>query len=187
MKFQELSIKGAWVVESEIHNDERGSFQEWWKASDFNRGIGLQFTVAQANMSISSKGALRGIHYSLEPKGQAKWITCTQGKIWDVIVDIRPNSETYKQWIGIQLSAELGKSVFLSGNLGHAFISLEEETVVNYMLSSEYNPSLEHEINPFDSEIGIDWPNMHKILSKKDLLGKKLKDRELDGTLPHGY
>jgi dTDP-4-dehydrorhamnose 3,5-epimerase len=184
LEFKKLAIEGAWVAQSKIHRDERGSFREWYKESDFSQKIGTDFSVAQANMSVSSKGVLRGIHYSMAAKGQAKWITCSRGRIWDVVVDIRPDSKTYKQWIGIELSADSGTCLFLSGQLGHAFISLEDETVVNYLVDSEYNPSLEFDINPFDLELGIVWPEIEKILSAKDALAPDLAMREKNGTLP---
>ena len=184
MEFKKLAIEGAWVAQSKIHLDQRGSFREWYKESDFIEKIGTDFSVAQANMSVSSKGVLRGIHYSMAAKGQAKWITCSSGRIWDVVVDIRPNSKTYKQWIGIELSADSGTCLFLNGQLGHAFISLEEETVVSYLVDSEYNPNLELDINPFDLELGIVWPDMEKNLSEKDASAPMLAVREESGTLP---
>jgi dTDP-4-dehydrorhamnose 3,5-epimerase len=184
MEFKKLAIEGAWVAQSQIHLDERGSFREWYKESDFSQKIGTDFSVAQANMSVSSKGVVRGIHYSMSAKGQAKWITCSRGRIWDVVVDIRPDSKTYKQWIGIELSVDSGTYLFLSGQLGHAFISLEDETVVNYLVDSEYNPSLECDINPFDLDLGIVWPEMKKSLSAKDASAPNLAMREKNGTLP---
>ena len=184
MEFKKLAIEGAWVAQPKIHLDERGNFREWYKKSDFIQKIGIDFSVAQANMSVSSKGVLRGIHYSMATKGQAKWITCSRGRIWDVVVDIRPDSKTYKQWLGIELSADSGTCLFLDGQLGHAFISLEEETVVTYLVDSEYNPNLEFGINPFDLELGIVWPEMEKNLSEKDETAPMLAAREKNGTLP---
>ena len=187
LEFIESIIKGAWIVQSNIHFDERGNFREWYKKSDLSREIGIEFSIAQANMSISSKGVLRGSHYSLAINGQAKWITCTRGKICDVIVDVRPRSQTYKKWVGAEISAESGKSVFIDGQLGHAFMALEDETVVTYLVDSEYSPNLELDVNPLDSEIGILWPDLQIVLSKKDALAPGLAIREKEGKLPNGF
>jgi len=97
MKMEELAIKGAWLASAPIFEDERGFFREWYKATDINDATTEAFNVVQANVSVSHKGVLRGIHYSLAEEGQSKWITCIAGSIWDVIVDIRPSSPTYKQ------------------------------------------------------------------------------------------
>jgi len=143
--------------------------------------------MAQANLSISSRGVVRGIHYSLAPKGQAKWVTCTNGRIWDVIIDIRPKSPTFKKWVGVEISAESGKSIFIDDQLGHAFMALEDETVVTYLVDSEYSPNFELDINPLDSEIGILWPDLQIVLSKKDTLAPGIAMREKEGKLPNGF
>ena len=105
MKIKELGIKGAWLAHSPIHHDRRGYFREWFKEADIETTIGRNFEVQQANISSSNKGVLRGIHYSLTPNGQGKWITCISGVIWDVVVDLRPSSSTFKKWLGIELNA----------------------------------------------------------------------------------
>ena len=98
MKITPLGIEGVWLFESPIYRDERGLFREWFKSETIEEFTGRKFAVEQANISLSSKGTLRGIHYSLAPKGQAKWITCVTGSIKDVVVDIRPDSKTYKKY-----------------------------------------------------------------------------------------
>lgn len=168
MHIEEMGINGAWLAYSTIHRDSRGSVREWFKADEIQQLTGRNFEVQQANISISNKGVIRGIHYSLALVGQAKWITCVSGAIWDVVVDIRPNSPTFKEWVGVELDAEHGNAIFLAENLGHAFIALDENTVVSYLLTSKYSSEEEYEINPLDPELAISWPNAFPILSQKD-------------------
>ena len=96
-----LGIEGAWLAESQVWSDERGFFREWFKAEDVKSVTGRDFGIEQANISLSSLGTLRGIHYSIAPRGQAKWITCVSGSIKDVIVDIRPASQTFGNWVEV--------------------------------------------------------------------------------------
>ena len=103
MELEELEINGAWLARSPIHKDERGIFREWFKSDDIKTATGRDFGIEQANISRSSKGTLRGIHYSIAPRGQAKWVTCVSGAIKDVIVDIRPVSPTFGKWVEVEL------------------------------------------------------------------------------------
>jgi dTDP-4-dehydrorhamnose 3,5-epimerase len=168
MNIEPLSISGAWALSSQIYEDHRGSFREWFKASAFLERAGISFEPKQSNVSISAKGVVRGIHYSLAPQGQAKLITCLSGRIWDVVVDIRTGSPTFGHWVGVELSPENGKSVFISSGLGHGFSALEDDSVAVYLLSSEYDPVSEKEVNPLDPLLGIDWKISTPILSEKD-------------------
>ena len=171
-----FSINGAWVFESPTHHDERGYFREWFKDSFIKQELGRDFHVAQSNLSKSKKGVVRGIHFSLAPEGQAKWITCAHGSLWDVVVDIRPKSPTFKRWEAHKLSAGDGRSIFISEGLGHAFVALEEDSVISYLLSSSYSPTHEHAINPQDAEINISWPDMPLTFSEKDSAAPSLRD-----------
>ena len=186
MEIEALEIDGAWLLSSPVHEDERGSFQEWFKYTDIEVKTGHKFEPQQANVSVSQKSVLRGIHFSLAPKGQVKLVTCLTGKILDVIVDVRPNSSTFKKWIAVELSAGSGKGLLIGKGLGHAFLSLENQTTVAYLLNSPFSPSEEFEINPFDPELNIDW-NFHKsdlVLSKKDLEAPRLLFRLRANQLP---
>lgn len=165
---QPLGIEGAWLFNSPIHNDSRGYFREWFKLSDVERVIGRSFPIAQANISRSKRGVVRGIHFSLAPQGQAKWVTCVEGAIWDVVIDIRPDSPTFKQWLSHEIRAGDGKSLMISEGLGHAFLALEDQTVMSYLLTTPYSPQHEFAINPTDPEIGIDWPLKEVVFSDKD-------------------
>ena len=185
MKFEKLAIEGAWLARSAFHRDERGSFREWFKAEEIRDATSREFAVSQSNISISQKGVLRGIHYSLALQGQAKWVTCVTGTIWDVIVDIRPSSPTFKKWIGVELSGKSGDEIFISEGLGHGFISLEDNSCVAYLLTTPYSPTEEFEIDPLDPELAIAWPLPERWMSSKDSAAPTLAIRLAEGNLPH--
>ena len=184
MEIEKLAIEGAWLGHSAVHTDERGLFHEWFKADDVEMTIGRKFNVAQANLSVSHEGVLRGIHYSTVPSGQGKWVTCVSGAIWDVVVDLRPNSKTYKKWIGLSLIGSSGDVLYISEGLGHAFLSLQDNSIVSYLLTSTYSPNDEYEINPFDPDINIVWPNSTPQMSPKDATAPNLATRFAEGRLP---
>lgn len=163
-----LAIEGAWLYKAPVHKDPRGYFIEWFRNDFILKAIGRDFSVAQGNVSDSRLGVVRGIHFSVAKAGQAKWVTCTSGSIYDVVVDIRPNSKTFKKWIGIEIISGTGVSLLISEGLGHAFLSLEENTTISYLLTSPYSPSEELAINPKDPEIGITWPLSSLKFSEKD-------------------
>jgi dTDP-4-dehydrorhamnose 3,5-epimerase len=189
MKLTPLRINGAWLSESPIWRDERGAFREWFKRNEIFEITGIDFQVGQANVSLSNKGVIRGIHYSLAPEGQAKWVTCVTGAILDVIIDIRPTSPTYGQVEYVDLRGGEGRAVLVGVGLGHGFISLEDQTSVTYLLSSPYAPEFELEIQPTDPAMKIDWHleligGVGIVLSPKDAKAPTLEQRKLEGKLP---
>lgn len=186
MKLTPLGIEGAWLAESPVHADERGFFREWFKSSDVLAATGIDFGVQQANISSSARGVVRGIHYSLAPAGQAKWVTCVSGLIRDVIVDIRPGSDTYGKHEVVELSGVSGRAVLIGARLGHGFVSIADGSTVAYLLSSPYSPGDEYEINPLDPELGIDWvlSGSELKLSPKDQAASSLMERLGEGKLP---
>jgi dTDP-4-dehydrorhamnose 3,5-epimerase len=186
MKLTPLEIKGVWLAESPVWSDDRGFFREWFKSEEIKNAMGRDFGIEQANISLSSTGTLRGIHYSIAPRGQAKWITCVSGSIKDVIVDIRSDSPTFGKWIEVELNGDSGKAVFISEGLGHGFLALQDNTTVAYLVSSPFSPTDEFEINPLDEKIGINWGmdlNTLKI-SDKDKNAPTLSERLAEGKLP---
>jgi len=187
MKFEKTGIEGAWVVHSELFDDSRGTFREWFKYSENLTVTGSNFNVAQSNFSKSNMGVIRGIHYSLNPNGQWKWVTCLAGSIFDVILDIRPNSPTFGKIESFDLSAEDGKGILIQANLGHSFQSRIDNTIVVYNITSEYDPKFEFEINPLDPELRIQWPISPIIMSKKDESAPTLIELKESGLLPLDY
>jgi dTDP-4-dehydrorhamnose 3,5-epimerase len=189
MDLTPLSIEGAWLAESPVHKDDRGVFREWFKCEEIESKTKFNFSVAQANISVSNKGVIRGIHYSIAPQGQAKWITCISGSILDVVVDLRTNSPTYKKIEYVQLNDNDERSILVSQGLGHGFLSLEENSTIAYLLSSRYSPEHELEIVPTDLDLNIDWylqivGGSGLILSSKDAQAPTLKEREKNNQLP---
>lgn len=186
MKFTPLGIDGAWLIESPLLLDDRGYFREWFKLSNFKEVTGINFSVSQANVSKSRKNVVRGIHFSNISTGQAKWVTCNRGAVIDYVVDLRSDSPTFKAYELISLQESDGRSIFISGGLGHGFVSLEDDSQITYMLSSEYSPEFEIGINPFDSELNINWESDSSslILSGKDREAPNLSDILNLGKLP---
>lgn len=154
----QLSVPNAFVFTPSQFGDERGSFLEWFRSDVFEEVAGHALALEQANMSISAAGVLRGIHFADVPPGQAKYVTCPKGAILDVVVDVRVGSPTFGEWDSVLLDDIDRKCVYIGEGLGHAFLSLEDSSVAVYLCSSKYAPSHEHGIDPFDGEIGIDWP-----------------------------
>jgi dTDP-4-dehydrorhamnose 3,5-epimerase len=186
MKLTPLGIEGVWLAESPVWSDDRGLFREWFKSEDVKAATGRDFSIEQANISLSSAGTLRGIHYSIAPRGQAKWITCISGSIQDVIVDIRPDSMTFGKWIDVELKGNSGNAVLISERLGHGFLALGENTSVAYLVSTPFSPSDEFEINPLDQNLGIKWrQDLFSLkISDKDKIAPTLAERLKEGKLP---
>ena len=186
MELKSLGINGAWLAESPVWSDDRGFFREWFKSEEVKAATGRDFGIEQANIALSSARTFRGIHYSIAPKGQAKWITCVSGSIQDVIVDIRPDSKTFRQWVDVDLRGDSGQAVFISEGLGHGFLALEDNTTVAYLVSTPFSPTDEFEINPLDETIGIKWGiGLSDLkLSEKDKNAPTLAQRLAEGKLP---
>jgi dTDP-4-dehydrorhamnose 3,5-epimerase len=165
MTFTPLKIAGAWVHEPKIWPDKRGAFHEVFKLSLIKEQLGRDFVVKQVNQSVSKKGVIRGIHYTDSSEGQAKYVSCPKGRIWDVVVDVRKDSQTYGQWDAVELSADNGKSVLIAEGIGHAFLSLEDDSVANYLCSSEFNPVADKTINPLSQGLNIDFESRVTLYS----------------------
>src|SRR3954471_10473594 len=191
MQIRELPITGAFEVTPQVHGDHRGAFLEWFRADRFTEATGHPFTLAQANASVSAAGTVRGIHFAQLPPSQAKWVTCLQGAVLDVVVDIRVGSPTYGTWEAVQLDDEKRCAIYLSEGLGHAFMAFEDNTVVSYLCSAPYAPGREHGIDPLDPALGIDWPTENRnggplqpLLSDKDRTSPSLAEAATAGLLP---
>lgn len=184
VKVTELSIAGAYLVESPVWGDDRGYFREWFKQSDLAE-VGAAFPIQQANLSMSRRGVIRGLHYSLARQGQAKLVTCAYGEVVDVIVDIRVGSPTFGTFETIHLAADEEYSVVVPVGAAHGFCVTSEVAALTYLLSSPFNAELELEINPFDESIGVAWPLAGEPkVSAKDAQAPTLADRLRDGQLP---
>jgi dTDP-4-dehydrorhamnose 3,5-epimerase len=160
MSFTPLKIDGSWVFTPQKFPDERGSFHEVFKLPLLVETLGFGFEVKQVNQSVSKAGVIRGIHWADVPPGQAKYVFCSKGAIWDIVVDIRVGSPTFGQFDGAVISAENGKAILIKEGLGHVFLSLEDDTVVNYLCSEPFSPTTEHGINPLDEDLAIPFGSM---------------------------
>src|ERR1700733_7684082 len=158
MQARELDIAGAWEITPQLHADSRGLFFEWLTDRGFTGLAGHRLDVRQANCSGSAAGVLRGLHFAQLPPSQAKYVTCTRGAVFDVVVDIRVGSPTFGQWDSVLLDDRDRRPIYLSEGLAHGFLALENDSTVMYMCSSGYDPQREHTICATDPALGIDWP-----------------------------
>ncbi len=176
MKFLETKIPGVIIIEPAVFGDNRGFFMETWSRKDFE-AAGLFYDFVQDNHSMSSvKGTLRGIHFQRGDKAQAKLVRCVRGAVLDVAVDLRPNSPTYKQWVGAELSGENKRMLLIPRGFGHGFLTLTDEVEFLYKADNYYAPEADGGIRWNDPELAVDWGIEDPILSKKDMCSPFLKD-----------
>ncbi|WP_407992168.1 dTDP-4-dehydrorhamnose 3,5-epimerase family protein [Kitasatospora sp. CMC57] len=181
---EELSIEGAWEITPQLHGDARGLFTEWYRFDKLAAVVGHPLRLAQANLSVSSRDVVRGIHFADVPPGQAKYVTCVRGAVLDVIVDLRVGSPTFGRWEGVRLDENERKAVYLSEGLGHGFCALSDDATLTYLCSEAYNPTGEHGVHPLDSDLAIDWPAGVPQLSAKDAEAPTLSEALASGLLP---
>jgi dTDP-4-dehydrorhamnose 3,5-epimerase len=155
MGFQPTVFDNCWTFKPRRFLDDRGYFQETFKVSAIQTELGIDFRVKQVNQSMSSRGVVRGVHWADVPPGQAKYVSVARGAIVDFVVDLRTDSPTFGKWQAFNLSESDGCVVLIGNGLGHAFLSLENDTVVTYFCSEEFNPTAERTLNPLDASIGI--------------------------------
>lgn len=181
---RELAVPDAHVIVPQRHDDDRGTFLEWFRAGDLD-AAGHPFRLAQGNASVSRPGAIRGIHYTDVPPGQAKYVTCVRGAVLDVVVDLRVGSPAFGRWDAVRLDDRDRAALYLAEGLGHAFCALEPDTTVVYLCSDVYRPAAEHGIDPFDPQLAIDWPtDLAPVLSEKDAAAPTLAQALAAGVLP---
>lgn len=172
MKRLPTEIDEVVLIEPEVHGDERGFLVETFRESELAR-LGIDVGFVQDNHSRSHGPVLRGIHVQ---RGQAKLVRCPSGRIWDVAVDLRPESPTYRRWEGHELDGEHHRQLYIPPGFGHGFCLLSDEADVLYRLSSYYDPELEIGIAWDDPELGIEWPISDPVLSERDRRAPKLAD-----------
>ena len=168
MKFTETKLKGAFTVALEPRRDHRGFFSRTFCAKEFETH-NLKPAVAQCNLSFNySKGTLRGMHYQLPPATETKFIRCTKGAIYDVIIDLRPDSDTYLQHIAVELSAENRLALYVPEMFAHGYQALTDNTEIIYQVSEFYTPNQERGLRYDDPALGIEWPLPISEISDKD-------------------
>ncbi|MGH3508790.1 MAG: dTDP-4-dehydrorhamnose 3,5-epimerase family protein [Nocardioidaceae bacterium] len=191
MDVRELSVTGAFELTPRLHGDDRGGVLEWFRADEFADAVGHRFDLVQANLSLNRAGALRGIHFARLPPSQAKYVTCVHGAAFDVVVDIRVGSPTYGRWDAVLLDDTDHRVIYVGEGLGHAFLALADDTAVSYLCSAPYTPQREHDIDPFDPALAIDWPAttrdgspLEVLRSEKDASAPTLEEVRRRGLLP---
>lgn len=168
MKFNESPLKGAYTIELEKRGDNRGFFARFFCEAEF-AAAGLESSFAQINNSLTGKkGTLRGIHYQLAPSAEVKVVRCISGALYDVILDLRPQSPTFGKWFGATLSAENRLMMYCPRGFAHGFITLEENTEAFYLVSDSYAPQLERGVRYNDPVFNIEWPLEPLEISEKD-------------------
>lgn len=166
--------------------DDRGVFLEWYRFDELERVVGHRLDLRQANMSVSKRGVVRGVHFADVPRGQAKYVKAVSGAVLDFVIDIRVGSPTFGQWDSVRLDTETHKAVYISEGLGHCFVALTDDAAVTYLVSDVYNPGAEHGIDPLDPEVGLVFPEEagEPLLSPKDLEAPTLAEAAAAGLLP---
>lgn len=176
MKIKKTKLEGVVIIEPDVFGDNRGFFMESWNKNKMEEA-GLYYDFVQDNHSKSTvKGTLRGIHFQKGDKAQAKLVRCVKGAVLDVAVDLRKNSPTFKQWVGVELSEENKKQLLIPRGFGHGFVTLTDDVEFLYKADNYYAPEAEGGIRWNDPDIGVEWGVENPILSEKDKINPLLKN-----------
>ena len=168
MIFRETEVPGAWVVEIEPIVDERGFFARTYCEAEF-RALGLNHGISQSSVSFNPQAAtLRGMHYQLQPEAETKLVRCVRGRIFDAIVDLRPESPTFMTWAAVELTSENRLGLYVPELVAHGFLTLVEDCEVLYQISGRHEPSLAAGVRWDDPRVGIDWPSRPAVISRRD-------------------
>ena len=186
MEIRPLRIADAFEITPRQFPDDRGVFLESFRGDRLAEVIGHRPEIVQTNVSVSSRGTVRGIHFADVPPSQAKYITALSGSLVDYIVDIRVGSPTFGQWDSVLLDTIDRRAVYLPEGMGHAFAALEDNTTAMYLVTAPYTPSREHGIHPLDPEVGLLLPEGMEtpLLSPKDAEAPSLAEAKEQGLLP---
>jgi dTDP-4-dehydrorhamnose 3,5-epimerase len=168
MIFTPTDLPGAFLIDIEPGHDERGFFARTWCAVEFAR-YGLKNTLDQCNVSFNKAiGTLRGMHYQLPPNEETKIVRCTAGAIYDVIVDLRRDSATYMKWVGVELTAQNRRMLYIPGGVAHGFLTLSADSEVFYQIAGVFVPAAARGLRWDDPAIGITWPGPPRVISSRD-------------------
>jgi len=182
MKRIDTKLPGVCIVEPQVFGDHRGYFMETYSTKVFAE-IGIENEFVQDNQSFTAqKGTLRGIHFQNNPMAQAKLVRVTRGAVLDVAVDLRKGSPTYKQWVGVELSAENKRMLFIPRGFGHGFVTLTDDVEFCYKVDNLYSKECDRGIRFDDPQIGVEWGVTEPVLSQKDTASPMLKDSDCNFT-----
>ena len=184
MIFTQTALPGVFVVEPERHADDRGFFARTYCADAF-RANGLDPRVAQCSTSLNAQaGTLRGLHYQREPYGEAKLVRCTMGALFDVGVDLRPDSPTYCRWVGVELTAENRRMLYVPKGCAHGFLTLVDATAVSYQISEPYRPEAGAGVRWDDPAFGVGWPFAPTSMADRDASYPDYRPRPMHAPPP---
>ncbi|MFK3841198.1 dTDP-4-dehydrorhamnose 3,5-epimerase [Serratia sp. NPDC087055] len=175
MRVIETQVAGVKLIEPKVFGDHRGFFMETFQKSRYQELLGIDAEFVQDNHSRSSQGVLRGLHFQTA-KPQGKLVRCVRGEVFDVVVDIRSDSPTFKKWVGVYLSEENKNQLWVPPGLAHGFVVISESADFEYKCTDYYDPSNEGCLLWNDPEVGVDWPVSDPLLSPKDLQGKLFRE-----------
>jgi dTDP-4-dehydrorhamnose 3,5-epimerase len=168
VRFLATDIPGCWILEPERLADERGYFARTWCARELGER-GLEARLVQCSVSWNRRrGTLRGMHYQAPPCAEAKVVRCTHGAIYDVAVDLRPDSPTFRRWVGAQLTRENGRALYIPRGFGHGFLTLQDDTELSYQMSEFYVPEQARGVRWDDPLFGIEWPGAVQVIAPRD-------------------
>jgi dTDP-4-dehydrorhamnose 3,5-epimerase len=185
MDIRALKIEGSFEITPRQFPDDRGVFLESFRGDRLAEAIGHRMDVIQTNVSVSSKGTVRGVHFADVPPSQAKFVTALSGSFIDFVIDIRVGSPTFGQWEAVLLDTVDRRAIYIAEGLGHAICSLVDDSTVMYLCSAVYDPVREHAIHPLDPELGLAMPGgVAPVLSAKDAAAPSLSEAAAQGLLP---
>ena len=185
MDIKALSIEGSFEITPRVFPDDRGLFLESFRGDKLAKVIGHRLDIVQTNVSVSSRGTVRGVHFADLPPSQAKYVTAMSGSFIDFVLDIRVGSPTFGQWDSVLLDTIDRRAIYLAEGLGHAICALEDDSTVMYLCSTTYNPAREHAINPLDPELGLALPEgVTPVVSPKDAAAPSFSQAAAAGMLP---
>lgn len=186
MQIRPLRLPDAFEITPVVHEDDRGSFFEWFKFDQLEAVLGHKLDLRQANGSVSKRGVVRGIHFADVPPGQAKYVTLSRGRGISFVVDITDGSPTYAQWDSVQLDDVTRRAVYVPEGYGHCFVALEDDAILNYLVTATYNPGRERDVSVLDPEIGLEFPSDlgEPLYSAKDRAAPTLAQLREQGLLP---
>ncbi|MEU3648818.1 dTDP-4-dehydrorhamnose 3,5-epimerase family protein [Lentzea sp. NPDC034063] len=186
MKTRELAVEGAFEFTPTFHPDDRGRFLSPYQENAFVEALGHPiFRVAQTNHSVSRRGVVRGVHYTATPPGSAKYVYCARGRALDYVVDLRIGSPTFGRWDVVTMDQDDHRATYFPVGVGHAFVALEDDTVMSYMLSGSYVPENELALSVFDQDLRLELPeDLEPVLSQRDRAAITLAEARAEGLLP---
>ncbi|TXK16245.1 dTDP-4-dehydrorhamnose 3,5-epimerase family protein [Homoserinibacter sp. GY 40078] len=185
MRATALDVPHAVLIEPVVHRDARGEFLEWFRADRLAEATGRSFELLQANLSVSSRGTVRGVHFADVPRGQAKYVTVVAGSIVDILVDLRVGSPEFGRSVAVELDSREHRALFVPEGVGHLFAVTSDEATVCYLATDVYKPESEHTVSPFDPELALAIPDpASAVLSTRDAEAPMLAEARERGLLP---